>query len=164
MLASNVDDITSHETSNTRRTSHWFVRLRLLLEHERGSWRAARVMWTRTSLDYSLYTLRVNIRILTRRSLASNWSSVDDDLRAQVRARRVSRRAQAWRAPTRVMWTGLKVRTEFSYFGGNVVLKMLRDIHVSYEIISAHYFPWNTLIIVSAPSSQQNIVSHTVCG
>jgi hypothetical protein len=35
--------------------------------------------------------------------LASNWSSVDDDLRAQVKARRVSRRARA-----RVMWTGLK--------------------------------------------------------
>jgi hypothetical protein len=30
------------------------------------------------------------IRILTRRSLASNWSSVDEDLRAQVKARRVS--------------------------------------------------------------------------
>jgi hypothetical protein len=54
---------------------------------------------------YSLYTLRVNIRILTRRSLASNWSSVDEDLRAQVKVRRVSRRAQTWRA--RAMWTGL---------------------------------------------------------
>jgi hypothetical protein len=40
---------------------------------------------------YSLYTLRVNIRILSRRSLASNWSSVDEDLRAQVKARRVFR-------------------------------------------------------------------------
>jgi hypothetical protein len=60
--------------------------------------------------DYSLHTLRVNIRILMRRSLASNWSSVDEDLRAQVKARRVSRRAQAWRAwaRARVMWTGLK--------------------------------------------------------
>jgi hypothetical protein len=34
---------------------------------------------------------------------------VDEDLRAQVKARRVSRRAQAWRA--RVMWTGLKIVT-----------------------------------------------------
>jgi hypothetical protein len=33
---------------------------------------------------------------------------VDEDLRAQVKARRVSRRAQAWRARARVMWTGLK--------------------------------------------------------
>jgi hypothetical protein len=33
MLASNVDDMTSHETSNTCRTSHWFVRLRLLSVH-----------------------------------------------------------------------------------------------------------------------------------
>jgi hypothetical protein len=59
---------------------------------------------------YSLYTLRVNIRIITRRSLASNWSSVDEYLRAQVKARRVSRRAQAWRAPARawVMWTHFK--------------------------------------------------------
>jgi hypothetical protein len=58
---------------------------------------------------YSLYTLRVNIRILTRRNLASNWSSVDEYLRAQVKARRVSVRAQAWRAPARarVMWTHL---------------------------------------------------------
>jgi hypothetical protein len=34
---------------------------------------------------------------------------VDEDLRAQVKARRVSRRAQAWRARARarVMWTGL---------------------------------------------------------
>jgi hypothetical protein len=58
---------------------------------------------------YSLYTLRVNIRILTRRSLASNSSSVDEDLRAQVKARGVSRREQAWRAPAgaRVMWTHL---------------------------------------------------------
>jgi hypothetical protein len=64
---------------------------------------------------YSLYTLRVNIRILTRRSLASNWSSVDEDLRAQVKARRAFRRAQAWRAPARarVMWTHLK-RVEYS--------------------------------------------------
>jgi hypothetical protein len=56
---------------------------------------------------YSLYTLRVNIRILTRRNLASNWSSVDEDFRAQVKARRVSWRAQDWRAPTRarIMWT-----------------------------------------------------------
>jgi hypothetical protein len=40
---------------------------------------------------------------------ASNWSSVDEDLRAQVKARWVSRRAQAWRARARapVMWTGL---------------------------------------------------------
>jgi hypothetical protein len=54
---------------------------------------------------YSRYTLRVNIRILTRRSRASNWSSVDEDLRAQVKARR----AQTWRAPARarVMWTHL---------------------------------------------------------
>jgi hypothetical protein len=67
---------------------------------------------------YSLYTLRVNIGILTRRSLASNWSSVDEDLRAQVKARRVSRRAQAWRAPARgrVMWTHLyKSRTRKSF-------------------------------------------------
>jgi hypothetical protein len=58
---------------------------------------------------YSLYTLRGNIRILTRRSLASNWSSVDEDLRAQVKARRVSRRAQPGQAPARarVMWTHL---------------------------------------------------------
>jgi hypothetical protein len=54
-----------------------------------------------------LYTLRVNIRILTRRNLASNWSSVDEDLRAQIKARRDSRRAQAWRARARVMWTHL---------------------------------------------------------
>jgi hypothetical protein len=56
---------------------------------------------------YSLYTLRVNIRVFTRQSLASNWSSVDEDLRAQVKATRVSRRAQAWRARALVMWTGL---------------------------------------------------------
>jgi hypothetical protein len=56
---------------------------------------------------YSLYTLRVNIRILTRRNLARNWRSVDEDLRAQVKARRASRRAQAWRARARVMWTHL---------------------------------------------------------
>jgi hypothetical protein len=58
---------------------------------------------------YSLCTLRVNIRILTRRHLASNWSSVDEDLRAQIKARRVSRRAHAWLAPARarVMWTHL---------------------------------------------------------
>jgi hypothetical protein len=54
MLASNVDGITSHETSNTRRTSHWFVRLRLLSVHQRGSRQAARVMWTMTSLDQSI--------------------------------------------------------------------------------------------------------------
>jgi hypothetical protein len=61
-------------------------------------------------LCYSLYTLLVNIRVLTRRNLASNWSSVDEDLRAQVKTSRVSRRAQAWRAPARarVMWTRLK--------------------------------------------------------
>jgi hypothetical protein len=56
------------------------------------------------SADYSLYILRVNIRILRRRSLASNWSSVGEDLRAQVKARRVSQRARAWRA-TEVVWT-----------------------------------------------------------
>jgi hypothetical protein len=62
---------------------------------------------------YILYTLRVNIRILTRRSLASNWSSVDEDLRAQVKARRASRRAQAWWSPARarVMWTHLYALT-----------------------------------------------------
>jgi hypothetical protein len=49
MLASNVDGMTSHETSNTRRTSHWFVTLRLLSVHQRGSRQAARVMWTKTS-------------------------------------------------------------------------------------------------------------------
>jgi hypothetical protein len=38
-----------------------------------------------------------------------NWSSVDEDLRAQVKARRVSRRAQAWRARARAMWTGLNI-------------------------------------------------------
>jgi hypothetical protein len=32
---------------------------------------------------------------------------VDEDLRAQVKVRRVSRRAQAWRARARAMWTGL---------------------------------------------------------
>jgi hypothetical protein len=32
---------------------------------------------------------------------------VDEDLRAQVKARRVSRLARAWRARARVMWTGL---------------------------------------------------------
>jgi hypothetical protein len=65
---------------------------------------------------YSLYTLRVNIRILARRNLASNWSSVDEDLRAQINARRVSRRAQSWRAPARVrvMWTQLYVHHRFS--------------------------------------------------
>jgi hypothetical protein len=61
--------------------------------------------------SYILYTLRVNIRNLTRRNLASNWSSVDEDLRAQLKARRVSRGAQAWRTPARararVMWTHL---------------------------------------------------------
>jgi hypothetical protein len=45
MLASNVDDMTSHETSNT---SHWFVRLRLLSVHQRGSRQAA-------SLDQSTF-------------------------------------------------------------------------------------------------------------
>jgi hypothetical protein len=66
---------------------------------------------------YSQYTLRVDIRIFTRRSLASNWSSVDEDLRAQVKARRVSQRAQTWRAPARarVMWTHLnETRTRSS--------------------------------------------------
>jgi hypothetical protein len=63
---------------------------------------------------YSLYTLRVNIRILTRRNLANNWSSVDEDLRAQVKARRVSQRAQAWRARARVMWTHFKASTVFA--------------------------------------------------
>jgi hypothetical protein len=62
---------------------------------------------------YSLYTVRVNIRILTRRNLASNWSSVDEDLRAQVKARRASRRAQAWRA--RIMWTHLYDSARGSY-------------------------------------------------
>jgi hypothetical protein len=56
---------------------------------------------------YSLYTLRVNIRILTRRNLARNWSSVDEDLRAQIKARRVFRRAPA---RARVMWTHLRRR------------------------------------------------------
>ena len=83
MLASNVDDMTSHETSK-------FLIFNL------------KTIANKLKYDYSLYTLRVNIRILTRRSLASNWSSVDEDLRAQVKARRVSRRAQAW-----VMWTRL---------------------------------------------------------
>jgi hypothetical protein len=78
MLASNLDDMTSHETSNLKTIA------------------------SKLKYDYSLYTLRVNIRILTRRSLASNWSSVDEDLRAQVKARRVSRRA-------RVMWTRLYI-------------------------------------------------------
>jgi hypothetical protein len=55
-------------------------------------------------LCYSLYALRVNIRILTRRNLASNWSSVDENLRTQVKARRVSRRAPA---RARVMWSHL---------------------------------------------------------
>jgi hypothetical protein len=47
-----------------------------------------------------------------RQSLASNWSSVDEYLRAQVKGRRVSRRAQAWRAwaRARVMWTRLKIQ------------------------------------------------------
>jgi hypothetical protein len=36
-----------------------------------------------------------------------NWSSVDEDLQAQVKARRVFQQAQAWRARARVMWTGL---------------------------------------------------------
>jgi hypothetical protein len=76
---------------------------------------------------YSLYTLRVNIRILTRRSLPSNWSSLDEDLRAQVKARRVSRRAQAWRAPARarVMWTHLKELVSF------VLIKRMVKSHSS---------------------------------
>jgi hypothetical protein len=37
------------------------------------------------SFNYSLYTLRV-IWILTCRNLTSNWSSVDDDLWAQVKS------------------------------------------------------------------------------
>jgi hypothetical protein len=73
--------------------------------------------WT---FDYSQYTLRVNIWILTRRSLGSNWSSVDDDLRAQIKARRVSRWAQAWRARARVrarvMWTDLEINVPVKCF------------------------------------------------
>jgi hypothetical protein len=88
MLASNVDDMTSHETSKFKIFN-------------------LKTMANKLKYDYSLYTPRVNIRIHGRRSLASNWSSVDEDLRAQVKARRVSRRAQAWRARARkrVMWT-----------------------------------------------------------
>jgi hypothetical protein len=48
MLASNVDDMTSHETINIKTIAN------------------------KVKYEYSLYTLRVNIRILTRRSLASN--------------------------------------------------------------------------------------------
>jgi hypothetical protein len=65
MLASNVDDMTSHETSNTRRTSHWFVRLRLLSVHQRGSRHAARVMWTMTSLDQSTFCTRAEHGVIT---------------------------------------------------------------------------------------------------
>jgi hypothetical protein len=39
---------------------------------------------------------------------------VDEDLRAQVKARRVSRGAQAWRARARVMWTRLFMHKKFS--------------------------------------------------
>jgi hypothetical protein len=88
MLASNVDDMTSHETSK-------FLIFNL------------KTIANKLKYDYSLYTLRVNIRILTCRSLASNWSSVDEDLWAQVKARRVSRRTQAWWARARVIWTRL---------------------------------------------------------
>jgi hypothetical protein len=42
MLASNVDDMTSHETSNIKTVAN------------------------KLKYDYSLYTLRVNLRILTR--------------------------------------------------------------------------------------------------
>ena len=94
MLASNVDAVTSHETRKFK-----IFNLKTIAN--------------KLKYDYSLYTLRVNIRILTRRSLASSWSSVDEDLRAQENARLVSRRAHAWRARARarararVMWTRL---------------------------------------------------------
>jgi hypothetical protein len=119
------------------------------------------------SVDYSLYTLRVNIRIFTRRSLASNWSSVNDDLRAQVKARRVYRRAQAWRARARVMWTGLYSNLTLHHYdfinfyrcdanilsilpSVNVAIKMCRSdftvcqrLSIKLIYISAGYFPSN---------------------
>jgi hypothetical protein len=87
---------------------------------------------------YSRYTRRVNIRILTRRNLASNWSSVDEDLRAQVKARRVSRRAQAWRARARVMWTHKNICESGQISKG--LLRISRpDIQEPVEYIKAWY-------------------------
>jgi hypothetical protein len=69
------------------------------------TWCSVLPCWAVLHVTRARATVRVNIRILTRRNLASNSTSVDEDLRAQVKARRVSRRA-----PTRarVMWTHLK--------------------------------------------------------
>jgi hypothetical protein len=64
-----------------------------------------------------------------------NWSSVDEDLRAQVKARRVSWRARAW---ARVMWTHLKRVRRTPWTGDQPITRLLpntnTDIHALHQV------------------------------